>query len=185
MRAEVKFSIFLRKKQQLLRYIKEKKMVRILKELCKVRDILISNDDKLISNPRNTEGGGLYEKLGFQINDIIKKKYNDREYELDVTSQDFRELAQDIKAVLKRWDDFLDSETNIKTLLKMASEGNFNLDNYLEGSIPVMTARVDSAKALMNLLNIAEFGAVILYMLEIASNDTLALNFTERFEKFI
>lgn len=160
-------------------------MARVIKELCKVRDILISENDKLISNPRNTEGSGLYERLGLQIKEVVKKKYNDKTYELDITSQDLRELSNDIRAVLNRWDVFLNAERNIKEILTGATKGDANILAYLDNAIPVMQVRLQSVKPLIDLLNISESMAVILYLLELASDDKFALAYTERFEKII
>lgn len=157
-------------------------MVRVLKEICRVRDILISGDDKLISNPWNSDSSGLYEKTAKKIKEVVGKKYSDRDYELDITSQDLRELAGDIKAVLKRWDDTLNAEENIKELMEQAAEKRLNLGTYLDKALPVMCARVDASKQLLNLLNIAEYAAVIIYLLEVCTNDAFALQFTERFE---
>jgi hypothetical protein len=165
----------------LLQNVKEKIMARIIKDICKIRDIMISGDDKLISSPWNTEPSGLYERTSWKLRDVIKKKVNEPDYELDITSQDLRELAKDIKAVLKRWEDTLDAETNIKWMLTQIDEKrNLNLQPYIDKALPTMIARVDSARFLLGLLNIVEYMAVYLYMLEINCQDKFALKFTER-----
>lgn len=156
-------------------------MARIIREICKIRDIMISGDDKLISNPRYADASGLYERTALKLKDVIKKKVNEPQYELDITSQDLRELAGDIKAVLKRWEETLDAETNTKWLLTLIDKDRkLNLQPYIDKALPTMIARVDSARYLIGLLNIAEYMAVFLYMLELNTGDEFAINMTER-----
>ena len=158
-------------------------MARIIKEICKIRDILISGDDKKISNPRYADASGLYERTSWRLRDVIKKKTQEPDYELDITSQDLRELAADIKAVFKRWEKTLDAETNTKWLLTCIDESrNLDLNPYINKALPTMIARVNTSRYLVGLLNMAEYMAVFLYMIELANVDEFALKFTERFE---
>ena len=165
----------------LLQNVKEKIMARIIREICKIRDIMISGNDKLISDPRYASASGLYEKTALKLKDVIKKKVNEPDYELDITSQDLRELANDIKSVLKRWEETLDAETNIQWLLTLIDKDRkLNLQPYIDKALPTMIARVDSARYLTGLLNIAEYMAVYLYMLELNTGDEFAIKMTER-----
>lgn len=151
-------------------------MTKLLDKICKVRDLVTSKD---------------YGKLKFYKMEILKlkeeihrhiaKKAKDYSYELDFTSQDLRELAQDIHSLFKKWDTALCPEKNIKKLLKNLKDNQINLNPFYEQAIPIMTARTESTQALTELLSLAEYHAVFLYMVEEASNDTFALKYTERF----
>lgn len=168
--------------QEKLRNVKEKIVARIIREICKIRDILTSGDDKKISDPRYADASGLYERTSWKLREVIKKKSIEPDYELDITSQDLRELAEDIKAVFKRWETELDAETNIKWLLTCIDDKrNLDLNPYIAKAMPLMVARVNTSRYLVGLLNIAEYMAVFLYMLELSTGDEFALKFTERF----
>lgn len=151
-------------------------MTKLLDKICKVRDLVTSKD---------------YGKLKFYKMEILKlkeeihrhigKKAKDYSYELDFTSQDLRELAQDIHGLFKKWDTALCPEKNIKKLLKDMKNNQININPFYEQTIPMMTARMENIQALTELLNLVEYHAVFLYMVEEASNDTFALKYTERF----
>lgn len=151
-------------------------MTKLLDKICKVRDLVTSKD---------------YGKLKFYNMEILKlkeeihrhiaKKTKDYNYELDFTSQDLRELAQDIHSLFKKWDTALCPEKNIKKLLKDMKDNQININPFYEQAIPIMTARIENTQALTELLSLVEFHAVFLYMGEEASNDKFALEYTERF----
>lgn len=151
-------------------------MTKLLDKICFVRDLLIS--DK-------------YEKLKFYKMEIfqlkeeiyrqIKKKSQDYSYNLDFTSQDLRELTQDIRNLLNKWDGIMSSELNIKKLLNNMENNQIDINPFYEKIIPIMIARMENIQPLTELLNIAECHAVFLYMLEESSNDSFALKYTERF----
>lgn len=151
-------------------------MTKLLDKICKVRDLVTSKD---------------YGKLKFynmqmlqltnEIHRQVAKKTRDYSYELDFTSQDLRELAQDIHSLLDKWETAMCPEKNIKKILKDVKDGQADLNPFFDTTIPVIKARGQSIKELTELLNMVEYHAVYLYMVEEASNDKFALDFTERF----
>lgn len=152
-------------------------MTKLLDKICKVRDLVTSKDYSKLKF-YNME----ILKLKEEINRQITKKTNDYSYQLDITSQDLRELAQDIRSLLKKWETVMSPEKNIKKLLKeVDADDKIDMDNFYKRVIPIMTARVGSIQAITEFLNIAEFYATFLYMVEEASNDKFALEYTERF----
>lgn len=150
-------------------------MSKLLDKICFMRDLLASKQ---------------YEKLKFykmkmyelkdEIHRQIKKKTTDYSYELDFTAQDLRELAQDIRSLLKRWETAMCPEKNTKALLKEIEDGQINLNPLYEKTLPVMVARTENIQPLTELLNLIEYHAVFLYMVELAADDKIAVNFTER-----
>lgn len=151
-------------------------MSKLLDKICFIRDLVTSKE---------------YGKLKFhkmkmcelkeEIHRQIKKKHEDPKYELDFAAQDLRELAQDIRSLLKRWGTLMCPEKNIKELLKNVKNNQIDMDPFFTKTIPIMIARTENIQALTELLSLLEYHAVYLYMLEEASNDSLALNYTERF----
>lgn len=151
-------------------------MTKLLDKICKIRDLVTAKD---------------YGKLRFYNMEILKlkeeihrhiaKKTKDYKHELDFTNQDLRELAKDIHSLLKKWDTAMCPEKNIKKLLKTLENGQIDMNIYYEQTIPIMTARCQNIQALMELLSLIEYYGVYLYMLEEASNDKFALEYTERF----
>ncbi len=152
-------------------------MTKLLDKICKVRDLVTSKD---------------YGKLKFynmqmlqltdEIHRQVAKKTRDYSYELDFTSQDLRELAKDIHSLLDKWETAMCPEKNIKKLLKeVDADDKIDMDNFYKRVIPIMTARTGSIQAITEFLNIVEFYATFLYMVEEASNDKFALEYTERF----
>lgn len=151
-------------------------MTKLIDKICKVRNLVTSKD---------------YGKLKFYNMEILKlkeeihrhiaKKTKDYNYELDFTSQDLRELAQDIHSLFKKWDTALCPEKNIKKLLKDMKNNQININPFYEQTIPIMTARAESTQALTELLSLVEYHATFLYMVEEASDDKFALEYTERF----
>ena len=151
-------------------------MTKLLDKICKVRDLVTSKD---------------YGKLKFYNMEILKlkeeihrhiaKKAKDYNYELDFTSQDLRELAQDIHSLFKKWDTALCPEKNIKKLLKDMKDNQVNINPFYEQTIPIMTARKENTQALTELLILLEYHAELLYRVEEASDDKFALDYTERF----
>ncbi len=151
-------------------------MTKLLDKICKVRDLVTSKDyDKL--KFYNVQISNLEE----EIHRHIVKKAKDYNYKLDFTSQDLRELAQDIHSLFEKWDTAMCPEKNIKKILKDMKGGQVNLNPFFDATIPVIKARGQSIKELTGLLNMIEYHAVYLYMLEEASNDKFALEYTERF----
>lgn len=152
-------------------------MTKLLDKICKVRDLVTSKDYSKLKF-YNME----ILKLKEEINRQITKKTNDYSYQLDITSQDLRELAQDIRSLLKKWEVAMSPEKNIKKLLKeVDADDKIDMDNFYKRVIPIMTARTGSIQTLTEFLNIVEFYATFLYMVEEASNDKFALKYTERF----
>lgn len=152
-------------------------MTKLLDKICKVRDLVTSKDYSKLKF-YNME----ILKLKEEINRQITKKTNDYSYQLDITSQDLRELAQDIRSLLKKWEVAMSPEKNIKKLLKeVDADDKIDMDNFYKRVIPIMTARTESIQTLTEFLNIVEFYATFLYMVEEASNDKFALKYTERF----
>lgn len=151
-------------------------MTKLLDKICKVRDLVTSKDYGKLKF-YNME----ILKLKEEINRQITKKTNDYSYQLDITSQDLRELAQDIHSLFKKWDTALCPEKNIKKLLKNMKDNQIDINPFYEQAIPIMTARAGNIQALTEFLNIVEFYATFLYMVEEASNDKFALEYTERF----
>ena len=151
-------------------------MTKLLDNICKVRDLDTSKDYGKLKF-YNME----ILKLKEEINRQITKKTNDYSYQLDITSQDLRELAQDIHSLFKKWDTALCPEKNIKKLLKNMKDNQIDINPFYEQAIPIMTARAGNIQALTEFLNIVEFYATFLYMVEEASNDKFALEYTERF----
>lgn len=152
-------------------------MTKLLDKICKVRDLVTSKDYGKLKF-YNME----ILKLKEEINRQITKKTTDYSYQLDITSQDLRELAQDIRSLLKKWETAMSPEKNIKKLLKeVDADDKIDMDNFYKRVIPIMTARTGSIQAITEFLNIVEFYATFLYMVEEASNDKFALEYTERF----
>lgn len=151
-------------------------MTKLIDKICKVRDLVTSKD---------------YGKLKFYNMQILKlkeeihrhiaKKAKNYNYKLDFTSQDLRELAQDIRSLLKKWETAMSPEKNIKKLLKNMKENQIDINPFYEQAIPIMTARAGNIQALTEFLSLVEYHAVFLYMVEEASNDKFALEYTERF----
>lgn len=88
-------------------------MARITDNICKLRDILENKDYGKLKFAR-----GLIQSIFDEVHRNMARKSVDYSYELEFTSQDLRETAQAIGDTLKRWDNIMCPEKNIKVLLK-------------------------------------------------------------------
>ena len=150
----------------------------MIDNICKLRDALSSKEyHKLVYLMP------LFKAVFNEMHRHLVRKTKDYKYELDFTSQDLRELAQDIRSLLKRWENLTSPEKNIKALYKTVQGEKLNFNTFTEKMIPILTARRDNIQMLYELLNLCEYHAVFLYYLEIASEDEFALKCTERLLK--
>lgn len=153
-------------------------MSKLLDNICKIRDLVNSKDYSKLKFHQMT-----MLKLKEEIHRQMSKKAQDYKHELEFTSQDLRELAQDIRSLLKRWETAMNPEKNIKRMAKNTINNTIDFSNYTNTVIPIMTVRTETMQAITELLNLIEYHAVYLYFLEMASNDEFAINFTERLIK--
>ena len=151
-------------------------MTQVIDRICKLRDAVTSkNDNKLVFYH------GIVDKLGDELKRHLQKKVDDYSYQLDFTSQDLRELAQDIRSMFKRWDTIMNPEKNIKHIYKNDVKGeHLTLQPHFDKVLPVITARRDNTAKFTELLSILEHFGVVLYYFEIAAEDEFAINYTER-----
>lgn len=150
-------------------------MARITDNICKLRDILENKDYKQLIYSQK-----LIKNIFDEVHRNMARKSLDYNYQLEFTSQDLRELAQDISSTFKRWDDKLCPEKNIKGLLKVVEGGKLNFEQFTKETTPYMEYRRDNIQILTELRSLLEYHAVFLYFLEEASNDEFALKYTER-----
>jgi len=155
-------------------------MSKIIDNICKLRDILEIEILKNHNYNKLIYQYGLFKSVFNEMHRHLARKSSDYSYELDFTAQDLRELAADIRAVLKHWETLMNPEKNIKALKKVIEEGTLNLKEFTESKIPILRARRDNVQMLYELLNLCEFHSVFLYYLEYASNDEFAIKHTER-----
>ena len=148
-------------------------MSKLLDKICILRDIIA---DKKYDKLRFHTATML--SLKEDIHRQLKKKEVNLEHEIDFTSQDLRELAQELRQTLKYWDDIMCPDDNIRKI--KVTNKIIDMTEFSNTTIPVMVARSDSIKSLIELLNIIEYYAVYLYYVEIATNDELVLKCTER-----
>ena len=151
-------------------------MPQVIDRICKLRDAVTSkNDNKLVFYH------GIVDRLADELKRHLQKKVDDYDYELDFTSQDLRELAQDIRTMFKRWDTAMNPEKNIKHIYKNDVTGeHLTLHPHFDKVLPVITARRDNTAKFTELLSILEHFGVVLYYFEIAAEDEFATNYTER-----
>lgn len=158
-------------------------MSKTLDMICKCRDLLTKEQAHKL--PYFTGTNGLFDKTTERINQEVIRKTNDTKREIDFTAQDLREWAQDIKALLKRWDYQLDAVRGTKALLKevrASQDGRVQFDDFSNKHIlPTIELRRDSIVGLYRTLSIIEHHAIYLYFLEAIAKDELALKYTERF----
>lgn len=148
-------------------------MSKLLDKICILRDIIADEEyDKLRFHTATMLS------LKEDIHRQLKKKEVNPEHEIDFTSQDLRELAQELRQTLKYWDDIMCPDDNIRKI--KVTNKIIDMTEFSNTTIPVMVARSDSIKSLIELLNIIEYYAVYLYYVEIATNDELVLKCTER-----
>ena len=154
-------------------------MSKIIDNICRARDILQIRDISELNKKLKFQRG-LFQAIFDECHRHLCRKTKDYSYKLDFTSQDLRELAQDIRNVLKRWESEMNPEKNIKSLKKQVVNGKLDFGSYTEAKLPILAARKDNVQVLYELLNLLEFHSVFLYYLEIASNDEFAITCTER-----
>lgn len=150
----------------------------MIDNICKLRDALTSKDYKRLVYLRP-----LFQSVFNEMHRHIARKTIDYNYELDFTAQDLRELAQDIRSLLKRWETEMNPEKNIKALYKTVKDQKLDFNSFTNSKIPILVARRDNVQILYELLNLCEFHSVFLYFLEEASEDKFALTYTERLTK--
>lgn len=150
-------------------------MSNLLDKICALRDLIASKQ---------------YSKFKFhkmqilqlkeEIHRHIKKKAENYKHELEFTSQDLRELAEDIHKMFNDWQDFMNPAKHIKAIGTDIKDGQLDFTPYQDEVIPLMTARTECIQALAEILSLVEYHAVYLYFLELASNDEFAIKCTER-----
>lgn len=151
-------------------------MTQVIDKICKLRDAVTSKKYEKL-----TYYHGIVDKLGDELKRHLQKKIDDYSYELDFTSQDLRELAQDIRSMFKKWDTVMNPEKNIKHIHKNdIKDNNLSLQPHFDKVLPIMRARCHNVAKFTELLSIIEHFAVVLYYCEIASEDEFAINYTER-----
>lgn len=166
-------------------------MTKLQDAICKLRDFFENNDIYYISKKLPYQRGlmqqifnDVHRRLNKRATEYETVKFNKEfniKQELDFTSQDLRELAQDIRNVFKKWENEMNPEKNIKALKKQITDsGQLNFHNFTEQKMIIITARRDFVQPMLELLNMLEFHGVYLYYLEIASKDEFAIKCTER-----
>lgn len=150
-------------------------MTKLLDKICFIRDLITQKQYTKLKFYKYH-----IQQLKEEIHRQLKKKSQDYNYELEFTSQDLRELAKDIRDMLKRWESIMAPEKNIKEVYKNREGNVININLYSEKVIPIMKTRTECIQPLMELLNLIEYHSVYLYYIEEASNDEFALTLTER-----
>lgn len=150
-------------------------MTNLLDNICALRNLIASKQ---------------YEKFKFhkmqilqlkeEIHRQVKKKLSNYSHELEFTSQDLRELAQDIHDMFHDWEEFMKPAKHIKAIYTDMQDNKIDIRPFQNEVIPLMMARTESIQAFAELLSLIEYHATFLYFLELASNDKFAINFTER-----
>lgn len=147
-------------------------MVRVISDICKIRDLLNSGKDNFIASR-----SCMYDQLTEKLRQLIRTKINDKNYEMDITAQDLRELSMDIKAVLRKWNGLFDAKNQTSWLLsKVDTNGKLVVQEYTDKVIPYLRARF----RLTALLNVSDYFSVLLYAIEMADVDEFAIKHTER-----
>lgn len=160
-------------------------MSNIIDNICKLRDLLNNKDIYYISQ-KLCFYRGIIQAIFDEVHRNLSRRTYQYQYEdncthkLDFTSQDLRELANDIRNVFKKWENIMNPEKNIKALQKTVKDGQLDMREFTETRTKIMAARRDYTQVLTELLNLIEYHSVFLYMLEIASNDEFAIKYTER-----
>lgn len=145
-------------------------MSRVLDLICKCRDVLADRPEKL----RGYVGtGALFDQMVDCAHREIARKSHDHKRELDFSSQDLMELAQDIQGVLKRWEDKMNPKKNIKNLLREVKDGKLSFHNFTEEKTQIMALRRDTIVGLTKTLSVLEFHSVFLYFLEETAQDDI------------
>ena len=90
-------------------------MTKLLDKICFIRDLLEKKQDsKIIYNQ------GVINSLIEDLNRHAKKKAENYSYEIEFTSQDLRELAEDIRNTFQRWE----YQTNPERIIKKFRKSN-------------------------------------------------------------
>ena len=84
-------------------------MSKIIDNICRARDILQIRDISELNKKLKFQRS-LFQAIFNECHRHLSRKTKDYSYELDFTSQDLRELAQDIRNVLKRWESEMNPE---------------------------------------------------------------------------
>lgn len=156
-------------------------MTQIQDNICKLRDIFSSEDYSKIVFYHST-----IKKVFDEVHRNMARKVVDYNYELEFTAQDLRELAQDIRAMFKRWETIMNPEDNIREIHDKAITNEddqtkqINIETYMNKVLPIMATRRDNMQVVTELLNLIEYHSVYLYWLEIAAKDEFAIKCTER-----
>lgn len=150
-------------------------MSKLLDKICFLRDILVKQEWDKLRNRRV-----VIEQLREEIHRHIVKKENDYNHQLEFTAQDLRELAMDIRNTFKYWETVMSPEDIIKQMADACVNKQIDISILTNRAIPIMKVRVETSQQLIELLNIVEYYAVYLYYIELASNDQLAIQCTER-----
>lgn len=150
-------------------------MSNLLDKICALRDLIASKQYSKLK----------YHKMGIlqlkeEIHRQMSKKSQDYKHELEFTSQDLRELAQDMRKMLNEWSEIMNPDENIKAIHADTKDGVININPFIDKVIPIMTTRTISMQALIELLNLVEYHAAFLYFIELAAEDKFAINYTER-----
>jgi len=146
-------------------------MTKLLDKICYLRDILESkNYEKL------KFCSGVINQLIEELNRQARKKAKDYSYEIDFTSQDLRELAEDIRNTFKRWENETIPEKVIK---KFKGYNELDLSEINENMSKYFNLRITNILPLTRLLCLCEGFGTILYFMELDADDEVA-KLTER-----
>lgn len=149
-------------------------MSNLLDKICALRDLIAERNYKKLKYCQME-----ILQLKEEIHRQMSKKSLDYKHEIDFTSQDLRELAEDIRGMLDEWSDIMNPVENIKSI-DIDNKGVVNINPFMDKVVPIMTIRTLSIQALTEFLSLVEYHAVFLYFVELASQDKFALEYTER-----
>lgn len=146
-------------------------MTKTLDKICYLRDLLEKKQDKkIIFN---------HMVINTLIEDLTrhaKKKAENYSYEIEFTSQDLRELAEDIRNTFKRWEYQTNPERIIK---KFKGKTDIDLSEVNKTVGEYLSYRTANIMPLTRLLGICEGFGIILYFMELDADDETA-KLTER-----
>lgn len=146
-------------------------MAKLLDKICYLRDLLENKqDDKLVFNH------GIINSLIDEITRQAVKKAKDYKHEIEFTSQDLRELAEDIRNTFKRWDYQVNPERVIK---KFKGQTNIDLSEVNDNLNKYLSYRIQNALPLLRLQGLCEGQSIVLYFMELDADDETA-KLTER-----
>ena len=146
-------------------------MTKTLDKICYLRDLLEQKQDKrLVFNHM------VINSLIEDLNRHAKKKAENYSYEIEFTSQDLRELAEDIRNTFKRWEYQTNPERIIK---KFKGKTDIDLSEVNKTVGEYLSYRTANIMPLTRILGICEGFAFVLYFMEIDADDETA-KLTER-----